>query len=265
MDENISRRAIHYLSIEANTITGESSKNSSSQILHDNKRFNSPKRQNQGKKKLKKTSDSYKDHIHRDILDTIRACKLFKEKKTVFISIDLEAFEMGKNVITELGIAIYDSRHQQHAIFPDIRSYHFIIEENIKHMNGKYVPDNKHNFLNGPSIIVSSSKLKYIFQDILNAYRPSSNNDTNRKTEIAFVGHDFKGDIQLLRILDIEIPTDVPIVDTLKVWKSISKKGKSNLDYVLRVLGIPHSFLHNAGKMALKSTPLYIHLTFYYI
>lgn len=65
----------------------------------------------------------------------------------------------------------------------------------------------------------------------------------------AFVGHHIEGDIKWLKSLNIEIPDNVNTVDTHKLY-TISRSRGGTLRGVLRLLGIPHGFLHNAGNDA---------------
>ncbi len=163
----------------------------------------------------------------------------------VLISIDLEAYEKRLSAITEVGISIYNPRNQKGSIIPEIKNFHFLIQEHLKFHNSTYVPDNSKNFISGPSIVIGKKQLNITFNQIINHYKSLEKNDN---IGIAFVGHGFSADIKFLKSLSISLPIDIPIIDTSNLWKIDNPIGKGSLGYILKSYDIPYSFLHNAGN-----------------
>lgn len=51
------------------------------------------------------------------------------DRLTALLSIAIQTWDRDRSIITEVGISIYDPRHQKLALVPNIKSYHFIISE----------------------------------------------------------------------------------------------------------------------------------------
>lgn len=76
------------------------------------------------------------------------------EQSVVFVCIDIEAFEKNQDVITEIGVAVFDTLDIDNLSpgekgenwFPLIRAHHYRIKENSWAENGVYVAGNAGNF-----------------------------------------------------------------------------------------------------------------------
>ncbi|QPG74057.1 hypothetical protein FOA43_001378 [Brettanomyces nanus] len=168
------------------------------------------------------------------VLLQLRKCKL--------ISIDIEEWERARNLLTEIGIAMYNPQYQRFSLFPHIVTEHLVIKEHLDKHNGRYVPDAKDKNLTGESTILSMSQARATVHELFDKL----GKDT------VIVGHGVSGDLSILDSLGIHIPADLKIIDTQSLWYSISgnKNAKSSLGYILDRFGIPTAFLHNGANDA---------------
>ncbi|GME67403.1 unnamed protein product [[Candida] boidinii] len=173
-------------------------------------------------------------------------------KKHCLLSFDIEAFELNNKIITEIGISIYDPINQRNSIMPHITKIHIIIKEFLNKRNGKYVPDNKDNFLGGPSLLMTASDCKQFIQKLVDFYfikLPET--DKNLKNSI-FIGHGPSEDLKWLNQMGIVLPDRdseiFEIFDTQHVWSLSHGNHGNSLSRILRFLDIPHSYMHNAGN-----------------
>ncbi|CCE63463.1 hypothetical protein TPHA_0E03740 [Tetrapisispora phaffii CBS 4417] len=187
--------------------------------------------------------------------------QLVNEKKTILFSIDIEAYEFDSNVITEIGITIYDPRenYQQPTIFPVFQKYHIIIEESLFLKNKKFVCDFKDCYLHGESYVLKLVEAKNFIQNLINFYLKSSN-EADRTWERALVGHNVKGDLNWLKNIGIKLPEldftltekdnsdAVHVLDTQIFYQHNFYDKYSSLGKILKLFNISHSFLHNAGN-----------------
>lgn len=162
-------------------------------------------------------------------------------RKRPLVAIDVEAYERCPLKVTEIGIAIYDPLALQHSVFPIIKQGHIIIEEHKKLNNRRFCPDNKLLFMGGVSHMANMKTAKQIMSGVMEEY-------INRRNG-AFVGHHIEGDIKWLRSLGIKTPDTAPIVDTSRLY-SYSRRRGATLRGILKLAGIPHGYLHNAGNDA---------------
>lgn len=162
-------------------------------------------------------------------------------RKTPLISFDVEAYERSLEKVTEIGISVYDPQILSDSILPMIKNIHLIIKENIRLNNHRFCPNNKDRFMGGESYVVGKTNAAHIMSQIIREYVGNRNG--------AFVGHHIEGDIKWLKSLNIEVPDNVKTVDTHKLY-TISRSRGGTLRGVLRLLEIPHGFLHNAGNDA---------------
>ncbi len=168
-------------------------------------------------------------------------------RKTTLISIDLEAFERNTEIVTEIGISIYDPVKEATSLVPSIINIHLILKETIKLRNGAFVHDHKDNFLGGSSLVVSKKTAVELIESVLEFYC------VQRKAqgyEAAFVGHNLSGDLNWLKKLGVHLPQNPHILDTEKVYSASHGSQGNSLGAILKRLRIPHSFLHNAGNDA---------------
>lgn len=157
---------------------------------------------------------------------------------------DVEAWEGNNNLVTEIGIAVYDPKGQENAIFPNISLYHIIIDENKSKYNGRFVPNNKNNFVGGTSHVLPEGEAKVFLNKMIRQYFFEDPRGA------VFVGHHIGGDIKWLQSIGVEFPKDGGIVDTLKIYNLSHGKNGGGLRSVLRLMDIPHAYLHNAANDA---------------
>lgn len=170
-------------------------------------------------------------------LEAKEAIKEINKGKSILISIDNEFFEKSVSKVTEIGISIYNPNYQQNSLFPHIINIHFIIKEFINLRNGSFVPDSKMNNITGQSIIISIKDIPNALKSIFDKLPQDS----------FIVGHNISGDLTSFKYLNYKIPNNFKIIDTTKLWYNFinSKNVKSSLSFILNILNIPHSFLHN--------------------
>ncbi|SCV02927.1 LANO_0G01090g1_1 [Lachancea nothofagi CBS 11611] len=194
-------------------------------------------------------------------------------QRTVCFCVDVEAFERNTNVVTEIGISIYDPRESLFSTIPKFRTYHLIVAESLKLRNGKFVCDLKDCFLMGESYVMSLNNCVEFIQTLINYYMVPET-AAERSWDRAFVGHNVKGDLKWLESIGVNIPTDIDyelknkpqttnralVLDTERLFKgSYGSKG-ANLGKILRLFEVPHAFLHNAGNDAYFTLKLLLHM-----
>lgn len=172
-------------------------------------------------------------------MDSLKlALSLFHPRNKPFVAIDCEAYEHGHHNITEIGIAILKP---QSTTVPQIDATHIIIKEHLHKRNSKYVPDNKDQFLHGTSYIVKEKDAIGILREVLDKYIVNQNG--------VLVGHSISSEIKYFKSLGIELPLTIQLLDTLKLHK-IGRSNGGSLGGCLKLLGLPCSYLHNAGNDA---------------
>lgn len=196
--------------------------------------------------------------------------RMLASQQTICFCVDVEAFERNTNVVTEIGISIYDPRESLYSTVPNFRTYHLIVAESLRLRNGNFVCDVKDCFLLGESYVMSLSSCVEFIQTLLNYYMvPHTPQEATWRR--AFVGHNVKGDLKWLSSIGVNVPADIDhdilkpsariaVLDTEKLYRiSYGSKG-SNLGKILRLFQIPHSFLHNAGNDAYFTLKLLLHM-----
>jgi DNA polymerase III epsilon subunit-like protein len=152
--------------------------------------------------------------------------RLNESKK--FVSLDFEAFERNQKKITEVGFSVFENNKFTH--------YHYIIKENIKCLNGVFVPNNKFNFAFGESEILTLEEAFGRLREVL-------------ATTDYLIGHGVNNELKWLRQNDIKLHCNLNLIDTGKLGGGIMHVGKrASLTRVLDFLGIEHDLLHNAGN-----------------
>lgn len=152
------------------------------------------------------------------------------------VSFDLEGWELGSHLVTELGVAIYDIVRQT------TKTHHFIIEENAHLKNGNIMPNHRDRFQYGSSVV---KPLREAFQFFADTLEQGSNT--------AVVGHGMASDITM--ILNAGLPR-LPIdrlvqIDTQVLFLQMQRcADQSSLEKVLEHFKIPAQYLHNAGNDA---------------
>ncbi|AQZ14043.1 GFD2 (YCL036W) and YDR514C [Zygosaccharomyces parabailii] len=190
--------------------------------------------------------------------------RLVSNRRAILFSLDIEAFERDNNVVTEIGISIYDPRENLHSLVPIKRNYHLVILESLHLRNQKYVCDSKDCYILGESLVLDLHRCVEFVQALVDYYmKPQTPED--RTWARAFVGHNLHGDLKWLRMLGVNIPEDgqmdfgvqsinenkqTYVLDTEKLYRSCYGNFGGNLGRILRLFRIPHAFLHNAGNDA---------------
>lgn len=164
-------------------------------------------------------------------------------RKKLLVAIDIEAWERNANKVTEIGLAIYNPKELQNSILPIIKQFHIIVEEHQRMFNGRYCPNNKHNFMGGISYTLNLAESKKFIESIILRYIRDNGED------IVLVGHHIEGDLKWLRNIGVQFPQETPIIDTARIYRLTYESGGS-LRGILRLVGIPHGYLHNAANDA---------------
>ncbi|CCF57682.1 hypothetical protein KAFR_0D00350 [Kazachstania africana CBS 2517] len=190
------------------------------------------------------------------------AFRIISMKEAILFSIDIEAFEMQNDIITEIGISIYDPRENLDSVMPIFKNYHIVIKESLHIRNSKYICDYKDCYLLNESIVLTLKESINFIQNLIDFYMiPQTQEDLTWKRSI--VGHNVKQDINWLLDLGVKFPTEkinfdltgnlmknITVIDTEKIHKLLYGEIYSNLGKILKLYEIPHSFLHNAGNDA---------------
>ena len=186
------------------------------------------------------------------------------DSDVVFICVDLEAFEFAQHKITEVGIAIADTRDL--ASLPpginsddwlsQIKSTHIRIAEYKHLVNKRFVhgcPD-KFNF--GRSDVVSLVDVGAVLEGLFTNTGPSITGNglsqTAAKRNVVLVGHDVGRDIGYLAKLNFTPSNHATIIKTLDTQRlsGSTKRSPVGLGKLLQALNIEASNLHNAGNDA---------------
>ncbi|KAK6465994.1 good for full dbp5 activity protein 2 [Scheffersomyces coipomensis] len=181
-------------------------------------------------------------------LNYLRSCiSQVYGRKSILFCIDVEAYEMNTNIITEIGICIYDPRDQLTAMMPTINQIHIKINEHFDKFNGRFVPNHTVNFNGGTSFVMPITQAATLTQSLINYYFFETRNNDIRT---CLIGHDVKGDIKWLNTLGVKFPENVPIIDSHKLFALTQGKNGNSLKNALTRVQVPYAFLHNAGNDA---------------
>lgn len=187
-------------------------------------------------KNAKEYNKDYKEfkHLNNKIRDSKSCIKTFELLSKDFfdkkiICFDVEAYEKDQNKLTEIGFSILENY--------ELKNYHYIVEENLNCRNGKYVEDNRDNFLFGKSEIKPLNDILKILLDNLNY------------SDIV-VGQGIKNDFKYVQKFTNDIRfNNYKIFDSEKLGKLLDPSGLS-IKKTLIKLGIEFKYLHNAGNDA---------------
>lgn len=190
---------------------------------------------NQNKKSLEYKKDKEAELEQRERKKYQGASRVLQQVKDIIgvaklLCIDIEAFEFNQKEILEIGLTTY---HRG-----DINTTHLVIEDYLRHHNGRHVADNRDHFLFGESRICSLDTALFITIQLINEAD-------------YLVGHSFLQDQEYLRPY---IPTimDADVFDTAGVSKCIipSTNRTVGLKELMDICGIEYSRLHNGGNDA---------------
>ncbi|KAF9268068.1 hypothetical protein L218DRAFT_954456 [Marasmius fiardii PR-910] len=179
----------------------------------------------------------------------------FAEKKHAWLAIDIEAWEMEHNVITEFGWSALRWENGKEIL----EDGHWIVKEHEFYRNGKYVPDNRSHYNFGKSESVRKAELKEKISGLFSRYGTLG--------ALYLIFHDSTGDLKYLKSKGIEapledidyvLPNDTPnsglyVVDTTDLFAALEGDAghdRRGLAKICSLLGIETEFLHNAGNDA---------------
>lgn len=166
-------------------------------------------------------------------------------RKSVLFCLDVEAWEFNQKIVTEIGISIFDPRQQMYSMYPTILQIHILIKEHIEKKNGRFVPDHSKNFNGGTTYIMSQKDAVIFTQGLVEYFFFKVKN-----IKCSLVGHNVKGDIAWLQELGISFPEKYEVIDTQSIFALSNGQNGSSLKNGLKMMNLPHSFLHNAGNDA---------------
>ncbi|ORY48213.1 hypothetical protein BCR33DRAFT_848242 [Rhizoclosmatium globosum] len=112
----------------------------------------------------------------------------------VFLSLDIEAFEMSQDKILEIGWTLFNPKVTGAALV----AKHFILEENQHLKNGRFVADARHEFRFGDTEVEC---LDYVVQLL----KLDLNMDDASGSTAILVGHAVSGDIQWLKSCGVHL------------------------------------------------------------
>ncbi|ESZ98015.1 hypothetical protein SBOR_1546 [Sclerotinia borealis F-4128] len=190
--------------------------------------------------------------------------KFMMEDAVVFVCIDVEAYELNNNIITEIGIAtldVLDIANMEPGILGEnwrkaIRARHFRIKEHMHFNNTKHVQGCAGDFRFGKSEIISRENAPHVvatcFKYPFSSTSPSAEL-ADKKRNIILVGHDVDADIRFLRQIGYEI-NNLQLhegCDTTLMWRALKREvNPRSLAAILHEIGIAGWSLHNAGNDA---------------
>ncbi|CAM1505422.1 Fc.00g110590.m01.CDS01 [Cosmosporella sp. VM-42] len=173
----------------------------------------------------------------------------------VFVCVDVEALELPPNPISEVGIAILDTKLTKEVApgpggdrwLEFIETYHLRVQEYIGLVNYRFVKGCPDNFDFGTSTFPKKSELREAICSILNPYLTTSRN-------IVIVGHDIAQDIKYISAMGLNllelgnVVGQVDSQDIHRIWRN-DPNGRG-LHTVLSDLKVYSTNLHNAGNDA---------------
>ncbi|KAH6682101.1 hypothetical protein B0J14DRAFT_230794 [Halenospora varia] len=189
-----------------------------------------------------------------------------QEKDVVFIAVDVEAYERNHNIITEIGIATFDTADIASVVpgeggknwLPLIRARHFRIKEHKSYVNAEFVRGCADGFEFGESEFISLNDAP---RTVANCFKhPFSGPATKLPADqlptrnVVLVGHDLKADVEYLRKIGYDVynlGNLLEEVDTAKMWQWVTKDHQPmNLVRILTEFDLPRWNPHNAGNDA---------------
>lgn len=176
----------------------------------------------------------------------------------VIVGLDAEWFERGNKDITELGIAIIDTRDLSGASFNSawevlekMNVYHARIAENAHMVNTKYCPGRPDMFQFGQTRFVTKYEARQV---LIDAFCHDDREGT-RNRPVVFVGHAVDNDVEMMNKhfgIDLNsLGSIIATIDTqvLALEAGIAPKGTLlGLRGLLAVLGFHEQCLHTAGN-----------------
>lgn len=170
--------------------------------------------------------------------------EIVAKQKTVFFALDCE-FNNDLGLPSEIGLSILNPQIQKTSLFPNIISLHIIIKDDYDFNKVESFED---TFLGGRSFMMKRSEALVFLQTILDTlFEPGI-----EEPSAAFVIHNSIGDLQRLTNMGLKLPKEFVALDTYMLYSASHgfKRETSTLSGLLHRLGIPQTFMHNAGNDA---------------
>ncbi|KAI1469361.1 uncharacterized protein F4812DRAFT_326799 [Daldinia caldariorum] len=194
------------------------------------------------------------------------------EDSVRFIAVDVEVWELSPLAVTEVGLAVLDTRDiadtlsgaDGHGWFPLIKSYHFIIEENKHMVNHRFVNGRPMSFNFGVSEFISRNHVNRAIGKII------GDDKSDDQRPVILVGHDVDRDLEYITKLGYNIwkvpqviqTTHNPI-DTLPMFYQFKDSGIGrSLGAMCEYFNLSYYNLHNAGNDATYTLQAMIAMAF---
>ncbi|KAJ3062668.1 hypothetical protein HDU98_001466 [Podochytrium sp. JEL0797] len=156
---------------------------------------------------------SESEAMRRRLEEARRRVGCAREEGTVFLSLDVEAYERDQSKLIEIGWTLYNPSRYGATLL----AKHFVLEENQHLANGQYVPDVRHAFRFGDTEVES---LEYVVQ--LLKLDVDGGGDGGGGG-VVVVGHAVAGDIAWLKQCGVELGVDS---ESPRDEKEEEEKGK---------------------------------------
>lgn len=194
-------------------------------------------------------------------VDVNKAVPFDMEDSMVFLCFDLEMYERNPNVVTEVGIAILDTKdikdmppgENGENWFMSIKARHIRIQENMGYRNFQFVQGWPDRFNFGESELVPMAEVKNVLKQVLEAHAPMRP-DSSKFGNVVIVGHDLKGDVEGLKKVGFnlyDIRNIREMVDTKDMFQHLMKmQDGRKLKSILDAFELHNAYLHNAGNDA---------------
>lgn len=204
------------------------------------------------------------------------------EWEPVLISIDFEAWEKDHSYITEIGVAVLDTRDiakippgaRAKNWIEKIRARHFRVKENLNMVNSVHVAGHPDKFKFGESEFLSKSDIREMLVQIIfspdDEAAPIDNDEVDLVYEeprcrlFGIIGHSLEADLSFLQ-KGFNIGTRsshwcLDTIDTQMMYAHLERYivGNCSLEGVLQDLGIDYEYLHNAGNDAMYTMQAFI-------
>ncbi|KAG8629662.1 hypothetical protein KVT40_003527 [Elsinoe batatas] len=195
-------------------------------------------------------------------------------RDAVFMAIDIEAGGSDQSKITEVGIAMLDTRvirrippgEGASGWTATILARHYITKDFIELENTKYVKGGtagtKRGFAYGTSEVISIGKLKnWLRYDL--GHPPYPNGEVKERRPIILVGHGVQNDLKFLETMKIRLESDANVVEKIDTQDLCSYRSlPASLQTMLSNLGIDTTASHNAGNDAVRTLEALVKMVF---
>lgn len=168
-------------------------------------------------------------------------------RTSILFALDIEAWELNSNIVTEIGIAIYDPRDQQVSLVPSTIQIHIRIKEHLEKTNGRYVPNHARNFNGNITYIMPQAEAALFTQTLVDYYFCKIR---QHGFSTYLVGHNLQGDIKWMNSIGVVFPLGYSTLDTNHLFRINHGKTNISLKKALKAVEIPYAYLHNAGNDA---------------